>query len=316
MRAGYQTALVGKLPQQLAPDETPPYFDRWALSEEPHTSTPTFNVNGTHRVRRAAIRTRAANGRSSRSASPSSVSEKDDSAPWLLYVAPHAPHHPLRSPTRATRTLRCRAGPGTQRCFEQDRSDKPPSFSNINFSLAQGRESDGGSAANAACRSTTWLAASSRGCIAWRELEEHPGLLSLGQRLSVGRPPRSAGTATEQPVRSASRTRRRCGCRLYARWPRHLPEGTRDPRLTGTVDIAPTVLEAAACLSRSDQASARRALPPRAGHPRPNPARVLAGARSSTGSRRGRPYARGSTSTPSTTRTTRPRRRSASTTTS
>jgi arylsulfatase A-like enzyme len=132
-RAGYRTGLVGKLLNSWPATKTPPYFDRWALGGTPYLD-PTFNVNGTIESIR---------GYTTRVLTRFSLRflrrfEKADLAPWLLYVAPHAPHHPWIADERYA-NARVPSWAGNPAVFEQDRSDKPPPFSNIHFSLAQGR---------------------------------------------------------------------------------------------------------------------------------------------------------------------------------
>jgi arylsulfatase A-like enzyme len=236
-RAGYQTGLVGKLLNSWPVTKTPPYFDRWALGGTPYLD-PTFNVNGT---------IESVRGYTTQVLTKFSLrflrrfEEKDDSAPWLLYAAPHAPHHPWIADARYANAPVPR-WPGNPAVFEQDRSDKPPSFSNIHFSLTQGRR----------VRREQLRTLMSVDDMVGRIFERLHRLDELRNTLAfylsdngylwadhqLGGDRRTAGQK-RLPYTPSVRVP------FYARWPRHLPEGTRDPRLTGTVDIAPTVLEAA-----------------------------------------------------------------------
>jgi arylsulfatase A-like enzyme len=237
-RAGYQTGLVGKLLNSWPVAKTPPYFDRWALGGTPYVD-PRFNVNGTlESVRGYATRVMARFSlRFLRR-----FEEKNDSAPWLLYVAPHAPHQPWIAEKRYANAPVPRWA-GNPAVFERDRSDKPPSFSNIHFSLSQGRRVRRNQLRTLMSvddmvgrifktlhrlgerRNTLAFYLSDNGYL-WAD--HHLG----GDRNTAGQKRLPYTPSVRVP--------------FYARWPGHFPKGTRDPRLTGTVDIAPTVLDAAA----------------------------------------------------------------------
>jgi len=237
-RAGYQTGLVGKLLNSWPVTKTPPYFDRWALGGTPYFD-PRFNVNGTlESVRGYATRVMARFSlRFLRR-----FEEKDDSAPWLLYVAPHAPHQPWIAEKRYANAPVPRWA-GNPAVFERDRSDKPPSFSNIHFSLSQGRRVRRNQLRTLMSvddmvgrifkslhrlgerRNTLAFYLSDNGYL-WAD--HHLG----GDRNTAGQKRLPYTPSVRVP--------------FYARWPGHFPKGARDPRLTGTVDIAPTVLDAAA----------------------------------------------------------------------
>jgi arylsulfatase A-like enzyme len=237
-RAGYQTGLVGKLLNSWPVTKTPPYFDRWALGGTPYVD-PRFNVNGTlESVRGYATRVMARFSlRFLRR-----FEEKNDSAPWLLYVAPHAPHQPWIAEKRYANAPVPRWA-GNPAVFERDRSDKPPSFSNIHFSLSQGRRVRRNQLRTLMSvddmvgrifktlhrlgerRNTLAFYLSDNGYL-WAD--HHLG----GDRNTAGQKRLPYTPSVRVP--------------FYARWPGHFPKGTRDPRLTGTVDIAPTVLDAAA----------------------------------------------------------------------
>ena len=237
-RAGYQTGLVGKLLNSWPVTKTPPYFDRWALGGTPYFD-PRFNVNGSlESVRGYATRVMARFSlRFLRR-----FEEKDDSAPWLLYVAPHAPHQPWIAEKRYANAPVPRWA-GNPAVFERDRSDKPPSFSNIHFSLSQGRRVRRNQLRTLMSvddmvgrifktlhrlgerRNTLAFYLSDNGYL-WAD--HHLG----GDRNTAGQKRLPYTPSVRVP--------------FYARWPGHFPKGARDPRLTGTVDIAPTVLDAAA----------------------------------------------------------------------
>ena len=117
-RAGYRTAIAGKFLNSWGLDRPPPFCDRFAAGGSPYFE-PEFNVNGT-------VKTLNGYG-------PTLVGEfarrflrrfeTNDAAPWLLYVAPHAPHHPW-TPAGRHRFHPVGSWPGNPAVLESDRSDK------------------------------------------------------------------------------------------------------------------------------------------------------------------------------------------------
>ncbi len=237
-RNGYKTGLVGKLLNSWPVTKTPPYFDRYAMGGTPYFG-PRFNVNGN---------LKSVRGYSTRVMTRFSLrflrhfESKDDAAPWLLYVAPHAPHQPWL-PEKRYANAPVPRWPGNPALFERDRSDKPPSFSRVHFSISQGRRVRRNQLRTLMSvddmvgqifrtlrrlgerRDTLAFFLSDNGYL-WAD--HHLG----GDRNTAGQKRLPYTPSVRVP--------------FYVRWPGHLPSGTRDPRLTGTVDIAPTVLEAAA----------------------------------------------------------------------
>jgi arylsulfatase A-like enzyme len=89
--AGYKTALVGKFLNSWGLLRPPPHFDRWAtIGGQSKYRDPTFNLNGDIQ-RLAGYSTDLIGGLAARFLR---AFERADTAPWLLYVAPVAPHLP------------------------------------------------------------------------------------------------------------------------------------------------------------------------------------------------------------------------------
>jgi arylsulfatase A-like enzyme len=246
--AGYRTAMVGKLLNSWPMTTAPPYFDRWALAggkrgrppvgrpPQPNLD-PTFNVNGT-------IKT--VPGYSTTLVGNFAIRflhrfEKRDAAPWFLYVAPMAPHFPWTAEARY-RNAPLPAWNGNPAVFEGDRSDKPPSFRNIYYGLADGRLVRTGQLR--ALMSVDDMVG--RIFATLHELGETRRTLAfflsdngyLWADHHLGGDNETAGQKL-LPYTDSVRVP------FFVRWPGHLRPGTRDGRLTGNVDIAPTVLEAA-----------------------------------------------------------------------
>jgi arylsulfatase A-like enzyme len=117
--AGYRTAMAGKLFNNWPLKRDPPHFDRWALFDGGYFYG-RYNVNGT--IKEIAAYSTNVLGRRSRAFLKEF--EKTDDRPWFLYVAPYAPHAPFT----ADRRYRGSAVPGwdgNPAVFEKNRSDKP-----------------------------------------------------------------------------------------------------------------------------------------------------------------------------------------------
>ena len=236
--AGYQTALAGKFLNSWPAATPPPYFDRFATFVRREYRDPIFNVNGmikevrgysTNVLRTFSLRFLR------------KFEAEDDDAPWLLYLAPTAPHFPWRPAPRYAhaRVDRWTANPSV---FEADRSDKPPYVQAYHFTAAQGRPVHDAQLRTlmsvddmvsrvfeemdrlGETRDTLAFFLSDNGFL-WAE----HGLGGAGGGAGQKRVPYTASVKIP----------------FLVRWPGHIPKGATDRRLTGTVDIAPTVLEAA-----------------------------------------------------------------------
>ncbi len=234
--AGYRTAMVGKFLNSWPLGTRPPHFDRWATGGRPHID-PMFNVNGdvrrvdgytTSAVRRFATRFLG-------------DFEANDAAPWMLYVAPHSPHFPWVAAAR-DRSRSVGGWSGNPAVRESDRSDKPPYVRSRSFSLAAGRTVRKGQLRMlmsvddmvgrvfkalgrlGETRRTLAIFTSDNG-YTWTE----HGLGNDGHTAGQKRTPYTPSIQIP----------------FFLRWPGHVAAGSRAGRITGTVDIAPTVLDAA-----------------------------------------------------------------------
>lgn len=234
--AGYRTGVVGKFLNSWPLESPPPFFDRWATGASPHIN-PVFNVNGD---------VRTVNGYTTTAVSRFARRflndfEGNDEAPWLLYVAPHSPHYPWVAAARH-RSRPVGSWSGNPAVRESDRSDKPAYVRSRSFSLADGRAVRKGQLRMlmsvddmvgqvfetlgrlGETRRTLAIFTSDNG-YTWTE---H----GLGKDRGTGGQKRTPYTQSIQIP-------------FFVRWPGHLTAGSRDGRITGTVDVAPTVLAAA-----------------------------------------------------------------------
>jgi arylsulfatase A-like enzyme len=235
-RSGYRSAMVGKLLNSWPLEKPPPYFDRWASGGMKYTDAE-FNVNGTVKT----VPGYATNVVGDFARRFLRLFEADDDAPWLLYVAPHAPHDPWTAAARH-RSASVGIWPGNPAVSEADRSDKPAYVRRFGYSLAGGRAVRDGQLR--ALMSVDDMVG--RLFATLRNLGEKRRTLAIftsdngylwadhglgGDRSTAGNK-RVPYTASVQIP-------------FMLRWPGHIAAGKRDGRLTGTVDIAPTVLAAA-----------------------------------------------------------------------
>ena len=235
--AGYRTAIAGKFFNHWPLETQPPYFERWATGGITSYIDPTFNVDGSVRTIHGYSTTliRRFSGRFLRHF------ETDDTAPWLLYVAPQAPHHPW-VPAAQHRSRPVGTWRGNPALFESDRSDKPPFVRRVYYSPSKGRRVRAGQ-----LRSLMSVDDMVGGIFATlRRLGETERTLAiftsdngfLWADHHLGGPRRTAGDKRFPYTASIK-------IPLLLRWPGHVPAGSRSSRITGTVDIAPTVLRAA-----------------------------------------------------------------------
>jgi arylsulfatase A-like enzyme len=235
-RSGYRTALVGKFLNGWG--SRPPYFDLWAMRRGGNLyEDPTFNVNG--RVRRLAGYSTDLIGSYARAFLRRF--ELEDRSPWFLYVAPMAPHWPW-TPAARHRHAPLSVWPGNPAVFEADRSDKPRFVRSIFYTLEDARAVRAGQLRTLMSvddmiarvfrvlarlnekRNTLAIFTSDNGFL-WAD--HH-----LGGAHSTAGAKRFPYTASVQVP-------------FLVRWPGHVAPGAKSHRLTGLVDIAPTVLAAA-----------------------------------------------------------------------
>ena len=236
---GYRTALAGKFLNSWPATRPPPHFDRFArfLGSAAEYLNPRVNVNGsiertsgyaTTLVRRYSLRFLRR-------------FESQDEQPWFLYVAPNAPHRPsLPEPKYAD--ARIPSWPGNPSVLERDRRDKPPYVRRNHHTVDDGRTVRAGQLRTLMSvddmigllfdelgrlgerRDTLAIFTSDNG-LTWAD----HGIGLLGHEAGQKGVPYTASVKVP----------------LLLRWPGHVAENAVRPWLTGIVDIAPTVLEAA-----------------------------------------------------------------------
>jgi arylsulfatase A-like enzyme len=264
-QAGYQTGVAGKFIQGVGPDFDPPYFDRWATFRAGYYDT-VANLDG----ELSEVSEYVTDYLGEWSLRYLRGTEKEDDRPWLLYLAPSAPHRPsLAAPAYFDDPVPpLRDDPSFA---EEDRSDKPTYAQTSEATAAEiqhllrkelnplrlARDASGrGLRRFLKSPGFSWV----EGARVWRDqlntlrsVDDVVGRLfeelgELGERrntlafflsdngLLLGEHGLYGKRVPYDPsVRIP----------LLVRWPKRVAGGTVDPRLAATLDVLPTVMEAA-----------------------------------------------------------------------
>ncbi|MDQ3619066.1 MAG: sulfatase [Actinomycetota bacterium] len=226
--AGYRTGIVGKLLNGWDINEAPPYWDYFSIFRGGYKNRP-WNINGTVQK----ISTYSTRFVGHRVADFIGSAEATDAQPWMLYVAPFAPHRPW-NPERRYADAPVEPWGGNPAAREKDRSDKPPWLRSGRCTLSCGRTIQAGQAR--LMMSVDDLAEKMS-----QKLEEFDESNTLviyisdngyhwGEHRLI---------AKDQPYVQSSQVP------LMMRWSGHTVPGLVDERFALNIDIAPTVLEAA-----------------------------------------------------------------------
>ena len=233
-KAGYRTGYLGKFLNNWRLSEGPPYFHDWAVNSPNSTNQEFYygtkvNVNGDVRTIKKystdyfgdqAVRFLKRTDR------------QEDGRPWLLYVAPNAPHAPFE-PARKYENARVPRWNPPPSVTEKDRSDKPRWVRRMSVGVKRGR---------------------------WVRREQFRMLMSVDDmvRQVMSRLKRLRERNTLVIFLSdngyawgdhgletkSSPYLEAVGIPLMMKWPGHIEGGSSDQRLVANIDIAPTVVDA------------------------------------------------------------------------
>jgi arylsulfatase A-like enzyme len=227
--SGYRTALVGKFLQGLGNDYNPPHFDGWVTSSWGYYGA-TFNVNGKLRE----IDRYSTDYVSRWAATYLRRFERTDERPWLLYVAPVAPHKPYEPEEiyADAPVPELSLDPSSE---EVDRSDKPFFADDMDFPVSQAR----------ALHRDQLRALMSVDDMVGRlfrllgklgERDETLAFFLSDNGFLLGE---HRMFAKRVPYIPAVRIP------MLARWPGHIEAGATDNRMVANIDVAPTIFDAA-----------------------------------------------------------------------
>ncbi|HEX2196841.1 MAG TPA: sulfatase [Actinomycetota bacterium] len=228
--AGYRTAVVGKYLNRWDPKVNPRHFDRFAVWLRGIYRHSSWNLNG--KIRRPeGYTTTLMTGFASRFLRSF---EKDDDAPWYLWLGPNAPHSPYSAEHRykGARTKGWDGNPATR---DRDVSDEP--------AFVERSQSSGEHARKVRRKQLRTLYSVddqvARVFELLRELDEEEDTVAVfmsdngflwGEHGIVGK--RYAYTQSIQIP-------------LMIRWPGEVEPGSVDDRLVANLDLAPTLLDVA-----------------------------------------------------------------------
>lgn len=232
--AGYLTAIGGKFLQGFPGTVDPRFWDEWTTSLWGYYNA-NFNVDGDF----GPINRYSVDFLRNRGQAFLHRSEKKDDRPWLLYLAPVAPHKPYVPANRYldAEIPRLRLTPAFT---EKNRSDKPYFVRHSHYSIREGEQLRSrmirtllsvDDMVDAVMHTLGKLGERDRTLAFFLSDNGH----LLGQHgLFAKRLPYRA--AIEIP--------------LLMRWPGHVVQGQTNDRLVNTTDLLPTVLEAAGITPR------------------------------------------------------------------
>jgi arylsulfatase A-like enzyme len=233
---GYDSAYVGKFLNDWQLGTPPPYFEHWSLVGGGY-SNQFWNVDGVGRT----YADYSTDLIGDRAVAYLDGFEAADAQPWFLFLAPPAPHYPYE-PAARDADAAVAAWAGNPATAETDRSDKPPWVRNRSFSLAQAE------AVRIPQLRTLMAVDDMVGRVMTRlqQLGELSDTLVIytsdnGYVWGEHRLGGDYGTAGQKRYPYTESVR----VPMYVRWDGHVQAGTTDVRMTSTVDIVPTVLDAA-----------------------------------------------------------------------
>jgi arylsulfatase A-like enzyme len=236
-RAGYRTGYIGKFLNGWRLNQGPPFFNEWAINAPDRMKRKLryyegpVNVNGAVKPLGRDYSTTFFGKKASDFIRR--WNRTKDRKPWLLYIAPNAPHPPF-IPEKRYENARVGGWGGNAATSEEDRSDKPQWVRDIDYSFNKGRKirreqyrmlksvDDMTQRVMRVLRKTdenkdTLIVFVSDNGYSW---SEH-GL--LGKFIPYTE-------AVQVP--------------MIIHWPGHIEAGTNDNRLVANIDIAPTILDA------------------------------------------------------------------------
>jgi arylsulfatase A-like enzyme len=226
--AGYQTGLVGKFLIDWKNSNPPPYFDYWALMTGGYVDVPWGTDEGslrsayaTHETTRQALRIL-------------DKFEQNDDEPFVLYIAPQAPHEPWQ-PESKYANADVGSWAGNPSVFETDRSDKPSWVRSSNWTRDESAPIHDNM--RRTLKSVDDMVASVMARL--DELGEGSNTMSIFTSDNAYQWGEHGLSSKYHPYSNS------INVPFMVRWPGRVPAGRVDRRLVSNVDITPTLLAAA-----------------------------------------------------------------------
>ena len=227
--AGYRTALVGKFLNRWPVTDDPPYFDRWSMRAGKEYFGVTYNVDGTL----VDVPGYSTDFEAATSVELIQDFEAEDDRPWLMYVAPVAPHDPI-DPSPEYEDVPVDPWQWGPAVAEVDKSDKPPWVQATRPPNIRSRVPDDSRRTLMSVDDMVEDIFQALGTLG--EAQDTLAFFLSDNGYLWGEHDISG---KQQPYTESILLP------FMARWPGHLPEGTVDPRPAANIDLAPTILDAA-----------------------------------------------------------------------
>jgi arylsulfatase A-like enzyme len=227
--AGYQTAIVGKFLTNWPVERNPSYFDRWSIFAGQYWAA-NYNIDGTMRQ----INGYTTDVLGNQADGILQSFESQDSKPWFLYLAPHAPHSNYTPNTQYQNAAVPPWTPGPA-FLESDVSDKPPAVKWRTYSLAAAQSLR-------ASQLRTLMSVDDMVQQVFNQLQALGETNTLAIFMSDNGflwGEHRIGGNKRFPYSESIKVP------LMMRWPGHIAAGASDPRFAANVDITPTILDAA-----------------------------------------------------------------------
>ena len=223
---GYMTALVGKYWNDWPKTKPAPYFQHNAMISGGYINT-WFNVDGA-----AELSPYSTDGVGQFAVDDLQSFESNDSQPWFLYLATHAPHS-IYQPAPKYASAPVPAWNQSPAVFEADRSDKPP--------IVQTRTASVSEVTSARTQQLRTLMS-----VDDMVKQVFDTLNALGEQDTIAVFLSDNGFLWGEHGQIAKRFpyEDSIGVPMMIRWPGHITAGAVDNRLTSQIDITPTVMEA------------------------------------------------------------------------
>ena len=227
--AGYRTGIVGKFLNGWDVEKDPPFWSSWSIARGGYFSDREWNFNGTLNTEDTYYTTMVRR-RSLRFLREAEVINDDQ--PWLLYVAPFAPHGP-NIPERKYADLPVRRWDGNPAVSERDLSDKPPWWRQKSCDLDCG---------NGIRRKQIRTLASVDDMIA----AMRDAMNQLGEQDTLAIFMSDNGYMWFEHTLDAKRHAYDESVKIpmFVRWPGHVAAGGKDFDTVGNIDVASTIYEA------------------------------------------------------------------------
>jgi len=222
---GYATAVYGKFLNQWPVNKDPAHFDDFAIMDPAYRATK-WNING---------RVGVLSGYTTDLVGDRAVdfidSKRGSEQPWMMYVAPYAPHPPFR-PKRAFADAKISNWRGNPALRERDRRDKPAKVREGQTTPSEGK--------NLRARQFRTLMSVDRMVKrvfdALRRVGQAKNTLAIyisdNGYMWGEHGLRRKGLPYTQSVKVP----------LFTRWPLAIRPGSVDRRLVANIDLAPTIL--------------------------------------------------------------------------